>query len=200
MDYHPDHRTTTTTTTTTPAPPSVSAHHAVHHHNHNHNNNNKFSSFSQLQVKAPLSPPSPPEINHNLVVKGVANANQINTNTNKNVGKGPARRPSNKKRPQNGGVKSVSTTLRTPQGNLNFVDINNGQSPGPFVKGGNPLGALLPDFILESLGHPMSFLPHEFSQRSGQFDPRFDDAPSQRKFNFFFLLSDITFPLSGFPT
>ncbi|XP_046445725.1 mucin-5AC-like isoform X2 [Daphnia pulex] len=179
MDYHPDHRTTTTTTTTTPAPPSVSAHHAVHHHNHNHNSNNKFSSFSQLQVKAPLSPPSPPEINHNLVVKGVVNANQINTNTNKNVAKGPARRPSNKKRPQNGGVKSVSTTLRTPQGNLNFVDINNGQSPGPFVKGGNPLGALLPDFILESLGHPMSFLPHEFSQRSGQFDPRFDDAPSQ---------------------
>ena len=178
MDYHPDHRTTTTTTA---APVSVSAHHAVHNHNHNHNHNNKFSSFSQLQVKAPLTPPSPPEIN-NLVVKGVANANQINTNTNKNVAKGPGRRPSNKKKPQNAGVKGVSTTLRTPQGNLNFVDINNGQSPGPFVKGGNPLGALLPDFILESLGHPMSFLPHEFSQRSGQFDPRFDGAPSQRKF------------------
>jgi hypothetical protein len=184
MDDHPDHRTTTTSTTTA-APVSISAHHAVHNHNHNHNH--KASSFSQLQLKPPLSPPSPPEINNNLVIKGISNANQINTNTNKNVAKGPGRRPSNKKKQQAAaavaGVKGISTTLRTPQGNLNFVDINNGASPGPFVKGGNPLGALLPDFILESLGHPMSFLPHEFSQRSGHFSPRLDDSPSQGKYD-----------------
>ncbi|XP_057369789.1 mucin-2-like [Daphnia carinata] len=166
MDYHPDHRTTTTTTTTTASPVTISAYHAPH----------QFSSasFSQLQVKPPLNAPNPPEINNHLIVKGIANANQIsNNNNNKNTAKGN-RRPSNKKKQ---GVKAVSTTLRTPQGNLNFVDINNGASPGPFVKGGNPLGALLPDFILESLGHPMSFLPHEFSHRSGHFAPRFEDSP-----------------------
>ncbi|KAI9566023.1 hypothetical protein GHT06_009822 [Daphnia sinensis] len=176
MDYHPDHRTTTTTTTTTASPVTISTQYAPLGH--------QFSSasFSQVQVKPPLNQPSPPEINNHLIVKGIANANQINNNNNnnKNTGKGGGRRPSNKKKQ---GVKAVSTTLRTPQGNLNFVDINNGASPGPFVKGGNPLGALLPDFILESLGHPMSFLPHEFSHRSGHFAPRFEDSPPQAVHN-----------------
>ena len=164
-----------------------------------HMNPNRGSSnphFSQLQLKPPLTPPGPPHLG-DLTRKPSKPNNQqgkpIKQQAAHNLnGAGrPQRRPgSHRKRPvtTNAPVKVFSTMDTTAssnhhhqQSNLNFnfnsIDSNKNQ----FAQAGHPLGALLPDFILESLAEQVHSVPLQEAtfSRSSAFAPRFADSPAQ---------------------